>query len=86
MHSDFEPEPGRPGTEYSDAETGRQNSPVKRLSSCRDKNPGNGWPEIPPETPYLASSRNGAVCGDWVVEVVGLKLGTHHAVIEPVSA
>ena len=28
----------------------------------------------------------GTICGDWVVELVGLKLGTHHPVIEPVSA
>ena len=41
--------------------------------------------EIPVETPYLASYRNRAVCGDWMVEVIGLKLWTHHPVIEPVS-
>jgi hypothetical protein len=38
------------------------------------------------ETPYLASHRNRAVCEDWMVEVVGLELETHHPVIEPVSA
>jgi hypothetical protein len=27
-------------------------------------NPGSEWPEIPPETPYLASYRKCAVCGD----------------------
>ena len=42
--------------------------------------------EIPAETAYLASSPNNAVCKGWVVEVVGLKLGTHHPVIESVSA
>jgi hypothetical protein len=38
------------------------------------------------ETPYLASCRKFGVCEGWVVELVGLKLGTHHPVIEPVSA
>src|SRR6266481_4251664 len=47
---------------------------------------GNEWPEIPAETPYLASYRKRAVCEDWMVEVVGHKLVTHHPVIEPVSA
>ena len=69
-----------------DAETGRQKSPPKRVSAHRDKNPGNEWPEIPAETPYLASYRKRAVCGDWMVEVVGYKLATHPPVIEPVSA
>jgi hypothetical protein len=41
---------------------------------------------MPAETPYLTSCRKRAVCGDWMVEVVGLKLATHHPVIEPVSA
>jgi hypothetical protein len=36
--------------------------------------------------PYLASYRKRAVCGDWMVEALGHKLGTHHPVIEPVSA
>jgi hypothetical protein len=40
----------------------------------------------PQKTPYLGSSRKPAVCKGWVVEVVGLKLVTHHPVIEPVSA
>ena len=39
--------------------------------------------EIPAETAYLASSPNNAVCKGWVVEVIGLKLVTHHPVIEP---
>jgi hypothetical protein len=42
-------------------------------------------PKIPPETPYLASFRKCAVCGDWMVEVVGLELETHQPVIERVS-
>jgi hypothetical protein len=41
---------------------------------------------MPAETPYLTSCQKRAVCGDWMVEVVGLKLATHHPVIEPVSA
>jgi hypothetical protein len=56
-----------PGTEFLDAETGRQKSPPKWVSAHRDKNPGNEWSEIPAETPYLASSQNRAVCGDWMV-------------------
>jgi hypothetical protein len=69
-----------------DAETGRQKSPLKRTSAHRDKNLGIEWPEIHAVTPYLASYRKRPVCGDWMVEVVGLKLVTHHPVIEPVSA
>jgi hypothetical protein len=38
-----------------------------------------------PKSHYLASCRRRAVCGDWMVEIVGLKLVTHHPVIEPVS-
>ena len=74
-----------PGTEFLDAETGPQISPLKWVSGHRDKNPGNEWSEIPAETPYLALCRKRAVCEDWVVEVVGHKLATHHPVIEPVS-
>jgi len=33
-------------------------------------------PEIPPETPYLASSQNRVVCGDWMVGAPGLEPGT----------
>ena len=69
-----------------DAETGRQKPAPKCASSHRDQNPGIEWPEIPAATPYLASYRKRPVCGDWVVELVGLKLGTRHPVIEPVSA
>jgi len=56
------------------------------VSAHRDKNLGIEWPEIPAETPYLASSRNRAVCEGWMVEALGHKLATHHPVIEPVSA
>jgi hypothetical protein len=56
------------------------------VSAYRDKNPGNEWSEIPAETPYLALCGKRAVCKDWMVEVVGLKLVTQHPVIEPVSA
>src|SRR5258705_4017750 len=74
-----------PGTEFLDAETGCQKSPLRRANAHRDKDLRNEWPEIPAETPYLASYRKRAVCGDWMVEVVGHKLKTHHPVIEPVS-
>jgi hypothetical protein len=67
-------------------QTGRQKSPLKCANARRDKNPGIEWPEIPAETPYLASYQNRAVCGDWMVEALGHKLATHHPVIEPVSA
>src|SRR5258705_4000032 len=56
-----------PGTEFLDAETGRQKSPPKWVNAGRDQNPGCEWPEIPAERPYLASYRKRAVCGDWMV-------------------
>src|SRR6266404_7548156 len=68
-----------PGTEFLDAETGRQKPPPKRMSVHRDQSPRSKWPETPAETPYLALWRKRAVCKDW------LKLVTHHPVIEPVS-
>src|SRR5260370_28858553 len=66
-----------PGTEFLDAETGRQKPPPKWGSAHRDKNPGNEWSEIPAETHYFSSCRKRAVCKDW------LELVTHHPVIEP---
>jgi len=42
--------------------------------------------EIPTETARFDSTWKSAVWSDWMVEVVGLKLGTHHPVIEPISA
>src|SRR5258705_13848956 len=59
--------PQPPGTEFLDAETKRQESSFKRANAGRDQNPGKEWPEIPAETPYLASSRKSVVCGDWMV-------------------
>src|SRR6267142_565835 len=56
-----------PGTEFLDAETGRQKPPLECANAQRDQNPGIEWPEIPAETPYSASYRNRAVCGDWMV-------------------
>src|SRR6266404_7731577 len=56
-----------PGTEFLDAETGRQKSPPKWVSAHRDKNPGNEWSEIPAETHYLASCRKRVVFKDWMV-------------------
>jgi hypothetical protein len=75
-----------PGTEFLDAETERQKSPSKRANACRDPSPEIQWPKIPVETTYLASYRKRAACEDWMVEVIGLELETHHPVIEPVSA
>src|SRR6266403_3008830 len=60
-------------------------SPLKCANVGRDQNPRSEWPEIPAETPYSESYRKRAVCEDWMVEVVGHKLKTHHPVIEPVS-
>jgi hypothetical protein len=59
---------------------------TKRANAHRDKNSGTEGPEIPAETPYLALYRKRAVCKGWMVETVGLELGTHHPVIEPASA
>jgi hypothetical protein len=56
-----------PGTEFLDAETKRQKSLLKCANAYRDQNPGSEWPEIPAETPYLASYRKRAVCKDWMV-------------------
>jgi hypothetical protein len=41
--------------------------------------------EIPAQTAYQASTWKSAVRKDWVVEVVGLELETHHPVFELVS-
>src|SRR5258708_30324921 len=57
----------RRGTGFLDAETGRQKSSRERANACRDQSPGSKWPEIPEEAPYLASTRERVVCGDWVV-------------------
>src|SRR5258707_9339899 len=56
-----------PGTEFLDAETGRQKPPPKCADAHRDQNPGIEWPGIPAETPYLASYRKRGVCEDWMV-------------------
>src|SRR5260370_42002546 len=69
---------GPPGTEFLDAETGRQKQSAKRANARRDQNPGSERSEIPAETPYLASYRKRAVCGDWMVVCA--------VVCEPVSA
>ena len=54
-------------TEFLDAETGRQKSSRKSVNACRDQSPRSKWPEIPAEAPYLASTRERVVCGDWMV-------------------
>jgi len=84
--ADFAPKAWPPGTDFLDAETGRQKSALKYVSARRDQSPASEWPKIPAETPYSASYRKRAVCEDWMVEVVGHKLATHHPVVEPVSA
>ena len=61
------PSSGPPGTEFLDAETGRQKQSAKRANARRDQNPGSERSEIPAETPYLASYRKRAACGDWMV-------------------
>jgi hypothetical protein len=55
VRSNFVLKPRQPGTEFFDAETGRQKSPLKRANARRDKNPGIEWPEIPAETHYSPS-------------------------------
>src|ERR1700730_12563291 len=55
------------GTEFLDAETGRQKPPPKCANAHRDQNPGIESPEMPAETPYLTSCWKRAVCGDWMV-------------------
>jgi hypothetical protein len=74
-----------PGTEFLDAETGRQKSPRKRASVRRDQSPGIEWPKVPAETPCLAPYRKYAVCKGWMVETEGTELPTPHPVIESVS-
>src|SRR6266852_3972222 len=56
-----------PGTEFLDAETGRQKSSRKNVNACRDQSPGSKWLEIPAEAPNLASTRERVACGDWMV-------------------
>src|SRR6202140_1297309 len=63
----FRPQVRPRGTEFLDAETGRQKQSAKWANARRDQNPGSERSEIPAETPYLASYRKRAVCGDWMV-------------------
>src|SRR6267142_3229663 len=67
VRSNFALKARLPGTEFLDAETGRQKSSRKSVNACRDQSPGCKWPEIPAEAPYLASTRETVVCGDWMV-------------------
>ena len=67
VRSNFALKTRSPGTEFLDAETGRQKSQPKNVNAGRDQNPGSEWPEIPAETSYLASYRKRAVCKDWMV-------------------
>jgi hypothetical protein len=61
VQSTFELKPRLAGTEFLDAETGRQKSPLNLANGCRDINPRSRWPEIPAETPYFESYRKRAV-------------------------
>jgi hypothetical protein len=67
VRSDFALKARLSGTEFLDAETGRQKSSRKSANACRDQSPGSKWPEIPAEEPYLASTAERVVCGDWMV-------------------
>jgi len=67
VRSNFALKARLPGTEFWDAETGRQKSSRKSVNPCRDQSPGSKRPEIPAEAPYLASTREAVVCGDWMV-------------------
>src|SRR5258706_12692779 len=78
VRSNFALKARLPGTEFWDAETGRQKSSGKSVNPCRDQSPGSKRPEIPAEAPYLASTREAVVCGDWMVVCA--------VVCEPVSA
>jgi hypothetical protein len=42
--------PQPPVTEFLDAETGRPESPLRRLNACRDQNSESEMPKIPAET------------------------------------
>src|ERR1700704_5603040 len=61
------------------------------IFGCRDRAPkiitkkgerlqrpksGKRWPEIPAEAPYLGSTGERVVCGDWMVGAPGLEPGT----------
>src|SRR5258706_7129355 len=67
VRSNFALKARLPGTEFWDAETGRKKSSRKSVNPCRDQSPGSKRPEIPAEVPYLASTRERVVCGDWMV-------------------
>jgi hypothetical protein len=47
-----------PGTEFSDAETGRQKPSRKSVNAWRDQNPGSEWPEIPQKSPIWRRIEN----------------------------
>jgi hypothetical protein len=49
---------------------------IRGANARRDQNPGIEWPKIPAETPYLAPTWKRAVCGDWMVGVIGIELVT----------
>src|SRR4029077_14925496 len=68
-----------PGTEFLDAETGPQISSPKCVSAHRDKNPEMSGRKSPQKRPIWRRAGNARFAR------TGLKLVTHHPVIEPVS-
>jgi len=45
------------------------------------QSPGSKWPEIPAKAPFLASTGERVVCGDWMVEMVWFELAAPHTVL-----
>ena len=63
-----------------------QNLRSRRLTSVETEIVRSPAAKIAIQTAYFGSTAKIPVCEGWVVETVGLELGTHHPVIEPVSA
>jgi len=78
--------PCAPGAGFLDAETGPAKSPPETTYARRDQKDPKLVAQIPAQAAYLNLTGNYPVRKDWMVEVIGLKLVTHHPVIEPVSA
>src|SRR5258705_12873627 len=49
---------------------------TKKGECLQRQSPGSKWPEIPAEAPFLASTGERVVCGDWMVGAPGLEPGT----------
>jgi hypothetical protein len=72
-----------PGTEIFDAETGVQNPQFRLLETDTETRRDSKSPVL---AELARKKRTEFDPYDWVVEVIGLELETHHPVIEPVSA